>query len=125
MKNKLNSLSISAFALSLPALIIVNWYLPNYGIFVMFLFLTIGLVLDQVKRLLYPNEHIESIVFYRKNRILKTLTLVFFLQSPMAILYGNRIADNFGTGLGIVLIGIGIISDQIARNHFNYKNYNC
>lgn len=46
MKKNLRILSIAALVVAIPSLIITDWYDKDYGLMVMFAFLTVGLVLE-------------------------------------------------------------------------------
>ena len=120
MKNSLKISSLTAFLLSIPSLIIVDWYYKSFGILVMFTFITIGLVLDQITRMLYPDGDIVPIENYQKSRFINMVILVLFLQSPMALIYGNKASDKLGFWMMIIMIVFGIILSQIARLKFRY-----
>lgn len=81
MKNNLKILSLTAFVLAIPALIIVDWFYKDYGIGVMFILLTIGLVCDQMMRRNFPGCNATPIKNYRTNKLLNLFHL-FCLCSP-------------------------------------------
>lgn len=124
MKNNLKVLSISAFVAAIPSLIITDWYYKGYGILVMFLLLTIGLILDQIIRLKFPATNVTPIRNYRKNKLLNILALILFVQSPMGLIFGNKIYSNFGFWLLIIMICIGVTVNQIARVKYPYSTEN-
>lgn len=121
MKNNLKILSLTAFVLAIPALIIVDWFYRDYGIGVMFLLLTMGLVCDQVIRRNFPKGKVTPLKNYRINKLLNLLALVLFLQSPMALIYGNKAIDKLGFWLMAVMICFGIVLNQIASIKFGYQ----
>ena len=121
MKTNLRILSLAAFALAIPALIIVDWYYKGFGIFVMFALLTIGLACDQIIRMKYPGISVASLQKYRANRLLHLFALILFVQSPMALIFGNRLLEKLGFWLMAALICMGIVLDQIARLKFDYQ----
>lgn len=124
MKNNLKVLSIFAFVAAIPSLIITDWYYKGYGIFVMFLLLTIGLILDQITRLKFPATSVMPIHNYRKNKLLNILALILFVQSPMGLIFGNKIYPNMGFWLLVIMICIGVIANQIARIKYPYSTEN-
>lgn len=121
MKNKLKLLSIIAFLLAIPSLIITDQHYEGYGILVMFMFLNIGIIIDQVVRLKYPVNKITPISNYRRSKLLNIISLTLFLQSPMGLIYGNKIYNNLGIWLLIIMICIGVSIDYIARIKYPYK----
>lgn len=121
MKKNLRILSIAALVVAIPSLIITDWYDKDYGLMVMFAFLTVGLVLDQIIRIKYPPYKAEPFSNYRLNRILNTLALVLFVQAPIGLIYGNKSIPKMGTWLMAVMICGGIILNQIASIKFSYK----
>lgn len=118
MKSKLRVCSIICFVAAIPSLIVVDWYLYGYGLLCMFAFACIGLIFDQIIRITYPTVAIKDSSLYRKNKILKLLSLILFVMSPMALIYGNRFQHNFGTIMFFVFVGIGITIDMLARTFF-------
>lgn len=120
MKNNLKVLSIFAFVAAIPSLIITDWYYKGYGIFVMFLLLTIGLILDQIIRLKFPASNVTPISNYGKNKLLNILSLVLFVQSPMGLILGNKIYPNMGFWLLVIMICIGVIANQLAKIKYPY-----
>lgn len=121
MKNNLKILSLIAFVLAIPALIVVDWFYKGYGIGVMFFLLTIGLVCDQMMRRSFPNCNVTPIKNYRTNKLLNLFALVLFVQSPMALVYGNRTIDKLGFWIMAVMICLGIALNQIASIKFGYQ----
>lgn len=120
MDKKLRITSIIAFALAIPSLIVVDWYFKGFGILIMFILGTIGLVLDQVVRMNYPEKAVEPITSYRKNRLLNIVSLILFVQSPMALIYGRRAYGNLGIIFMLLMIAFGILFNQIAKMQFHY-----
>ncbi|WP_019910518.1 hypothetical protein [Paenibacillus sp. HW567] len=120
MKNNLRKLSIMAFVMAIPSLIISDWYYKGYGILVMFIFLTIGLILDQITRLKFPVSVVSPLNNYRKNKILNIFSLILFIQSPIGLIYGNKYANNLGFWIMAVMICLGITLNQIAANKYRY-----
>ncbi|SHK82886.1 hypothetical protein SAMN02745136_03432 [Anaerocolumna jejuensis DSM 15929] len=120
MKSNLRVLSIIAFVIAVPSLIITDWYYKGYGIFMMFIFLTIGLVLDQIIRLKFPVSVGSPLNNYKINKILNIVSLVLFVQSPMGLIYGNKCIDNLGFWTMAIMICLGIIINQIAANKYHY-----
>ena len=47
-------------------------------------------------------------------------TLVLFIQSPMALIFGNRYANNFGLLIAVVVVCVGICLHQIAKKKYPY-----
>lgn len=120
MKLNYKKISIICFAISIPSLIIVDWYFQNYGLLPLSIFITLGLIFDQVNRI-QSTTIINSTHQFKVNRYLRLVTLVLFIQVPVTIIYINQIKPNFGLLLGITLILLGIIIDQIARIKFTYN----
>lgn len=120
MKNNLKVVSIIAFVAAVPSLIITDWYYKGYGILAMFLFLTIGLVLDQLIRLKFPAESVAPVENYQKNKLLNMIALILFVQSPMGLLFGNKIYSNMGFWLSIIMLCVGVTLNQIARIKYPY-----
>ena len=125
MKNNLKGLSIFAFAAAIPSLIITDWYYKGYGILVMFLLLTVGLILDQIMRLKFPVMSVAPIRNYRKNKLLNIFSLTLFVQSPMGLIFGNRIYPNLGFWLLVIMICIGVSVNQIAKSKYPYSTENA
>ncbi|WP_368234338.1 hypothetical protein [Anaerotruncus rubiinfantis] len=121
MKNNLKVLSILAFVAAVPSLIITDWHYKGYGILVMFLFLTIGLILDQIIRLKFPVTSVTPMHNYRKNKLLNILALILFVQSPMGLIFGNKLCSNMGFWLLVIMICIGVTANQIARIKYPYS----
>lgn len=120
MKNSLKILSLTAFVLAIPALIVVDWFYNGYGILIMFILATIGLVFDQIVCMKYPSSIVKPLSNYRANKLLNIFALVLLVQSPMALIFGNKIMDKLGFWLMAVMICFGIILNQIARLKFSY-----
>lgn len=121
MKKSFRIISLTAFILAVPGLIITDWYFGGMGIFVMFLLATIGLVFDQLIRMQFPDKKVEPLNKYKINRLLNIFALVLFVQSPMGLIYGNRYMNNLGIWLLIGMICCGVIINQLARIKFNYR----
>ncbi len=120
MKNSLKILSLISFVLSIPALIVVDWFYDGYGILVMFALATVGLVLDQLLRMKYPSRTVTPLSNYHKNKLLGIIALVLFVQSPMALIFGNKAMDKLGFWLMAAMICLGIVLGQVARLKFAY-----
>lgn len=120
MKNNLRILSLTAFAISIPALIITDWYWKGYGVLWMFIFLTVGLILDQFRRLIFPNFAVSPVGSYRTNKLLNILSLILFVQSPMGLIYGNRAVEHRGFWIMAIMICSAIGINQIATHKFRY-----
>ena len=118
MKSKLRVCSIICFVAASPSLVIVDWYMHGSGLLCMFAFACIGLIFDQIIRITYPTTAITDNSLYRKNKILKLLSLVLFVMSPMALIYGNRFQHNFGTIMFFVFVGLGLTIDILAQTFF-------
>ncbi|CDM68403.1 putative membrane protein [Clostridium bornimense] len=121
MKSNLKILSLLAFILSIPALIIVDWFYSGYGILVMFILLSIGVVCDQLIRMKFPKNKVIPLHNYRANRVMNIFAVVLFLLSPMALIYGNRVVYRMGFWLMAIMICLGIVFNQIARIVFPYE----
>lgn len=119
MKPNYKKISIICFILSIPSLIIVDWYFQDYGLLSLSTFITLGLVFDQVNRI-QSTTVINSSHQFKVNRYLKLVALILFIQVPVTIIYINQIKPNLGLLLGFTLILLGIIVDQIARIKFTY-----
>lgn len=124
MKTNFRILSVMAFALAVPSLIIVDWYYKGYGVLALFAFCSLGLVFDQLLRRNYPQQPVTPLENYRTNKLLNLIALVLFVQSPMALIFGDRIADKLGFWLMAIMICLGIALNQIAQNKFNYSKIN-
>ncbi len=120
MKNSLKILSLTSFVLAVPALIVVDWFYKSYGILIMFILATVGLVLDQIVRMNYPSNIVVPLSNYRTNKLLNIFTLILLVQSPMALIFGNKVMDKLGFWLMAVMICLGIVLNQIARLRFSY-----
>ncbi len=120
MKNNLKVLSIIAFVAAIPLLIITDWYYKGYGILAMFLLLTIGLVLDQLIRLKFPAKSVEPIENYQKNKLLNMIALILFVQSPIGLVFGNKIYSKMGFWLLVIMLCVGVTLNQIARLKYPY-----
>lgn len=110
MKNNLKVLSIIAFVAAIPFLIITDWYYKGYGILAMFLLLTIGLVLDQLIRLKFPAKSVEPIENYQKNKLLNMIALILFVQSPIGLVFGNKIYSKIGFWLWLLCFVLVLLS---------------
>lgn len=113
MKNSLKILSLTSFIFAVPALIVVDWYYTGNGILIMFLLVTIGLVLDQIVRMSYPSDIVVPLSNYHTNKLLNIFTLVLLVQSPMALIFGNKVMDKLGFWLMTVMICLGLVLNQI------------
>lgn len=120
MKNNLKVLSIIAFVAAIPLLIITDWYYKGYGILAMFLLLTIGLVLDQLIRLKFPAKSVEPIENYQKKKLLNMIALILFVQSPIGLVFGNKIYSKMGFWLLVIMLCVGVTLNQIARLKYPY-----
>lgn len=120
MKRILRILSIMAFVIAIPSLIITDWYFKGCGILMMFIFLTIGLVLDQIIRLRFPILVVSPLSSYRKNKLLNMISLILFVQSPIGLIYGNEYASNFGFLIMAIMICFGISLNLIAASKYHY-----
>ena len=120
MKNNFRIISIIAFVIAVPTLIITDWYYSGYGILVFFFCATIGLIFDQVVRLKYPTSNVFPIENYRTNKILNIISLVFFVQSPVGLIYGNRFYNTLGFWIFAIMICIGVSFNRIATIKFHY-----
>ena len=124
MKSNLRVLSIAAFAASIPALIVTDWYYEGYGIFAMFLLLTIGLLLDQIIRMEFPAGSPTPPEHFRKNRWLNMVALTLFVQAPVGLLYGNQCRPRLGFWLPVIMACAGICATQIATLKYPYTTQN-
>ena len=120
MKNSLKILSLTSFVLAVPALIVVDWFYKGYGILIMFILATVGLVLDQIVRMNYPSNIVVPLSNYRTNKLINIFTLILLVQSPMALIFGNKVIEKLGFWLMAVMICLGIVLNQIARLRFSY-----
>lgn len=121
MQKKLRLFSIIAFAISIPSLIVTDWYFKGMGLGVMFGCLTIGLIVDQVIRMLSAKTEVSMQHTFKVNKFLNLAGLILFVQSPVALVYGNRYTNSFGTYLMIGMILIGITLNQIASHKYSLK----
>lgn len=121
MKTILRICSIICFMAAIPLLIIVDWYLYGYGLLSMFIFISIGLLFDQIIRIFYPPFDVNNITLYKKNKAIKLIALLLFVMSPMVFVYGNRFQDSYGTILLFALVGIGLIMDIFAQKLFPFS----
>ena len=124
MKSDLRVLSIAAFAAAIPALIVTDWYYEGYGIFAMFLLLTVGLLLDQIIRLEFPAGSPAPTGHYRKNRLLNMVALTLFVQAPVGLIYGNQCHPRLGFWLLVIMACVGICANQIAKLMYPYTTQN-
>ncbi|MFV0516591.1 MAG: hypothetical protein ACK5MV_04280 [Aminipila sp.] len=120
MKNSLKILSLTSFVFAVPALIVVDWFYKGYGILIMFILATVGLVLDQAARMKYPSNMVVPLSNYHTNKLLNIFTIILLVQSPMALIFGNKVLDKLGFWLMSVMICLGIVFNQIARLKFSY-----
>ena len=121
MKKILKICSILCFGLSIPLLILINWYFFDFGLLAMFISIAAGLIFDQIRRIFYPNFTVDSLKLYRRNKTLKLIALLLFLLSPMALIYGNRAQGNLGTIFFFVLVGLGLLLDLVANIRFPFS----
>ena len=124
MKSNLRVLSIAAFAAAVPALVITDWYYKGYGLFAMFLLLTVGLLLDQIIRMEFPAGSPAPTGHYRKNRLLNMVALTLFVQAPVGLIYGNQCRPRLGFWLLVIMVCAGICANQIAKLKYPYKTQN-
>lgn len=50
-----------------------------------------------------------------------TIGLVLFIQSPIGLIYVNRLSDKLGFWIMLIMVCLGIILNQIARNKYEYN----
>lgn len=120
MKNNMRFLSILSFVISIPALIITDWYYEGFGLLPMFAFFTSGLVLDQLIRLKYPPRTMKPIGNYHINRYLNMIALVVFVWAPIGLIYGNRIKSKLGFWIMMIMVCCGIAANQFAKIKYPY-----
>ncbi|WP_068786698.1 hypothetical protein [Paenibacillus phocaensis] len=108
--------ALYSFVAAIPALIIVDWYAPGYGLLVMFCFISLGLIFDQLARIYFPAVSVNRYQAYKKNRLLKMGALLLFVMSPMALIYVGNVASFSGVAVCLLMIAVGICLDQIARS---------
>ncbi|MFV0394595.1 MAG: hypothetical protein ACK5LC_09400 [Coprobacillaceae bacterium] len=113
MRNNLKSISISFFIAAIPLFMIVDWYYPRFGLIVLFLSITCGLVVDQLHRIFNTTNMVERQSLQYK--YFRLGALILFVQSPIAIIYENMYRSGFGTIIAALMIVLGIILDQISR----------
>ncbi|SDO14638.1 hypothetical protein [Acetanaerobacterium elongatum] len=112
--------SLICFIAALPALIVTDWYLKGFGLLVLFILLAAGLIFDQLARIYYPAYTVDNPAAFRRHRLLQLYTLILFLMSPMAVVYGNRLNLAFGVTAAALMIGLGLVLDQVARSRYRY-----
>jgi len=113
-EKKLKTWSILSFFVAIVSLIIVDWYFHGYGVLIMFVFISMGLIFNQLSKIYFPIATVSNYVAYKNNKLLKLLALILFVMSPMALIYGNQMMEKLGIVTFVLLIGIGIVLDQIA-----------
>lgn len=116
----LKTWSVLSFVISIISLVVVNWYFYGYGILFMLVFISIGLIFDQISRIYFPATAVNNYDYYKKNRLLKMWGLVLFILSPIALIYSSQLFYRSGFVVFIILIGIGICLDQMARIRYPY-----
>ena len=124
MKNKktLRICSILSFFTAISSLIVVDWYFHGYGLLIMFVFISLGLTFEQFSRIYFPSTPVSNYTSYKKNKLLKLWALILFVMSPMALIYGNQFLNKLGIFAFVLLVGIGIVLDQIAQMRHPYSN---
>lgn len=117
----LKSWSILSFFISIVLLIVVDWYFHGYGLLIMFVFISIGLIFEQLSRIYFPTIAVNNYIFYKKNKLLKLCALILFVMSPIALIYNNQIFKKLGFIGFVLLIGAGIVLSQIAQIRYPYS----
>lgn len=120
-KKTFKAWSILSFFIAIISLIVVDWYFHDYGLLIMFIFISLGLIFDQLSKLYSPPNTVYNYIFYKKNKLLKLCSLILFVMSLPALIYGNQFFNNLGFIAFAFLIGIGIILDQIAQIRYPYS----
>lgn len=87
MEAKRKKYPLALFALALPALIITDWYVRGFGIAMFFIFITAGLIIDQIQRMNGPSPDTDDKSMYKRNRSLKLAGMIFTVSSPLIIIY--------------------------------------
>jgi hypothetical protein len=113
--------AVLSFFISIVSLIVVDWYFHGYGLLFMFVFISLGLILEQLSRIYFPTTMVNNYVCYKKNKLLKLWALILFVMSPIALIYGNQIFNKLGFISFALLIGTGIFLDQIAQIRYPYS----
>lgn len=57
---------LAFFILALPALVITDWYIHGFGIAILFVFITVGLIIEQIQRINYPKFDVDDTEKYKK-----------------------------------------------------------
>ena len=117
----LKTWSILSFFISIVSLIVVDWYFHGYGLLTMFVFISIGLIFEQLSRIYFPTITVNNYISYKKNKLLKLCALILFVISPIALIYSNQIFSKLGFIAFVLLIGIGIVLSQIAQSLYPYS----
>lgn len=113
--------SVLSFFISIISLIVVDWYLHGYGLLVMFVFISLGLMFEHFSRIYFPTTTVNNYISFKKNKLLKLSALILFVMSPIALIYANQIFNKLGFISFVLLIGTGIFLDQIAQIRYPYS----
>jgi len=115
MEKKLSVLSIVLFSLALPSLIVVDWYWKGYGLLFMFCSLILAVVADQLRRILYPADKGEKDKSSTNGKLLKLAALIFFMSTPVFVIYLDKFYAMNGIIVASISIGCGICLDCFSR----------
>lgn len=123
MKNQklLRSWSILSFFIAIASLIVVDWYFHGYGLLIMFIFISFGLIFHQLEVIYFPSSQVNDYKTYKKNKLLKLCSLILFVMSPMSLIYGTQHLNKIGFVIFVLIIASGIFLDQLARIHYSYS----
>ena len=111
-----------SFFTAISSLIVVDWYFHGYGLLIMFIFISLGLTFEQLSKIYFPSTPVSDYTSYKKNKLIKLGALILFVMSPMALIYGNQFFNKLGFFAFVMLIGIGIVLDQIAQIRHPYSS---
>lgn len=119
MERFLRVTSLVFLFLAIPGLVVTDWYAPGIGVLVLFVFGTLGLVLDQARRTFYPSASVASTKDFYVHQALMTSALVLLIMSPMAVVYwgGLRLVSP-GLWIAFMMVTVGLTCDRLARNVF-------
>lgn len=54
--------SVLSFFISIISLIVVDWYFHDYGLLVMFVFVSLGLIFERLSRIYFPTTTVNNYI---------------------------------------------------------------
>lgn len=119
MEAKRKKYPLALFALALPALIITDWYVRGFGIAMFFIFITAGLIIDQIQRMNGLSPDTDDKSMHKRNRILKLAGMIFTVSSPLIIIYMD---SDFKIPIFVAVLIFGAVLNWSAGYLFPAEN---